>query len=214
MAEDTLLVTAGDVIDVQLTSETVVIEDAGMRHVEPGHITNRMRLFVREMDGRERKYDFDDTELGVRETQRVAIVRGRPKRHKTELNLILFNLSSGESDTFKDNLAVYLGRTPVIGALGKAFIFSALVALITWVAPQLLGVGYNGALAIALAAMFALIGFPLFWWLSSVWDRVSERIRYRNALKRFIADMTTRVQAYAPGAAQVEAAPAAQPSGA
>jgi hypothetical protein len=39
MAENTVIVTAGDVIEVQLTSETVVIESAGARHVEPGHTT-------------------------------------------------------------------------------------------------------------------------------------------------------------------------------
>lgn len=216
MAEDTLFVAAGDVIEVQLTSETVVIEGADVRHVEPGHITNRMRLFVRETDGREQKYDFDETELGVRETQRVAIVRGRPKRAKAPVNLILFNLSSGEKDTFEAGLAAYLGRTPVIGAAGKAVIFSTLVALIAWVAPQWFGVGYNGALAIGLAAMFAVISFPVFWWLSGVWDRVSERIRYKHARKRFIADMTGRVRAYASGASGPQSAPAqaAQPSGA
>jgi hypothetical protein len=61
MAE-TLLINAGDVIEVQLTSETVVIEGAGgRRNAEPGHITNRMRLFVRQTDGVEKKYDFEDT---------------------------------------------------------------------------------------------------------------------------------------------------------
>ena len=216
MAEGTLFVTAGDVIEVQLTSETVVIEGANGQSVEHGHITNRMRLFVRETDGREHNYDFDGTRLGVRETQRVAIVRGRPKRAKDALNLILYNLSSGEHDTFEDGLAVYLGRTPVIGAYGKAFIFSALVALITWVAPQWAGVGYNGAIAVGLAVMFALGGYPIFWWLSDVWDRVSERIRFVNARKRFIAEMSARVRAHAPGAPQPHVAPtqAAQPSGA
>ena len=72
MAE-TVLVSVGDVIEVQLTSETVMIEGAhGRRQAEPGHITNRMRLFVKLVDGKEQKFDFEDTELGVRETQRVV----------------------------------------------------------------------------------------------------------------------------------------------
>ncbi|MEZ6024392.1 MAG: hypothetical protein R3C16_13485 [Hyphomonadaceae bacterium] len=122
MAE-TVLINAGDVIDVQLTSETVVIESArGRRQVEraPGHIQDRMRLFVRETDGREQKYDFDDTELGVRETQRVAVVRQARAPWREPVNLILFNLSSGEKDCFEPGLAAHLGLKPFFSAIAKA----------------------------------------------------------------------------------------------
>ena len=77
---DTLLISAGDVIEVQLTSETVVIDTPQGRQVEQGHITNRMRLFIKLTDGKETKFDFEDTELGVRETQRVAVVRGKAEK--------------------------------------------------------------------------------------------------------------------------------------
>jgi len=228
MAENTLIVTAGDVIEVQLTSETVVIEGAGARHVEPGHITNRMRLFVREGEGQEKKYDFDDTELGVRETQRVAIVRGKLKRVKEPANLLLFNLSSGEHDTFENGLAAYLGRTPFFGAPWKAAGFALLVALTFWLYSNFLMRGGAGGLASTMfAVMFGFLTYPVFWWLCGVWDRVSERMRYRRARKRFIAEMTGRVRAYAPRAAQsatqpaptpmppvAESPPAAEPSGA
>jgi hypothetical protein len=228
MAENTLIVTAGDVIEVQLTSETVVIEGAGVRHVEPGHITNRMRLFVREGEGQERKYDFDDTELGVRETQRVAIVRGKLKRVKEPVNLILFNLSSGEQDTFENGLAAYLGRTPFFIAPWKAAGFALLVALVFWLCSNFLVRGGAGGVAsIMFAVMFGFLTYPVFWWLCGIWDRVSERMRYRRARKRFIAEMTGRVRAYAPRAPQptphaapapmppvAEPPPAAEPSGA
>jgi hypothetical protein len=228
MAEDTLLVTAGDVIEVQLTSETVVIEGADVRRVEPGHITNRMRLFVREGEGREQKYDFEDTELGVRETQRVAIVRGRIKRVNAPLNLILFNLSSGERDTFESGLAAYLGRKPLFGAPWKAVVFALGVALVFWFVSNFIQRnGEGGLMSIMLAGMFGFLTYPVFWWLCGVWDRVSERIRYKHARKRFIAEMTGRVRAYAPGAAQpapqaspaparpiADPPPAAEPSGA
>jgi hypothetical protein len=212
MAEETLLITAGDVIDVQLTSETVVIDGADVRHVEPGHITNRMRLFVREGEGQERKYDFDDTELGVRETQRVAIVRGLVKGAKAPLNLILFNLSSGERELFEQGLAIYLARKPLFGTIAKAVLLSMLVTLITWLTQLLFDIGYDGGLGFGLALMFGLFAYPVFWWLCSVWDRISERGRYTRARKRFIAEMTGRVRAYAPRAAQTaQAAPAPPP---
>src|SRR5262245_6699539 len=218
MASHKLLISAGDVIEVQLTSETVVIEGADRRHVEPGHITNRMRLFVRETDGSEKKYDFEDTELGVRESQRVAIVRGQMKRAPAPMNLILFNLSSGESDTFEAGLAVYLGHKPFFGPLSKALAFSLAVAVIFWfVSDFIVRHGQGGLMSVMLALMFAFLTYPVFWWLSSTWDRLTEKWRYRVARKRFINDMAARVRAFAPGAqpaaaAQPAPAPAAAPA--
>lgn len=121
---DKLMVTAGDVIDVQLTSETVVIEGADRRHVEPGHITNRMRLFVKLTDGKEQKYDFEDSDLGVRETQRVVIVRGqgKGKNDRGPYNIVLFNVSSGERGEFEGGLRAYL-TSRSLGRSGKPACF-------------------------------------------------------------------------------------------
>ncbi len=211
------LISAGDVIEVQLTSETVIIEGGGgARPVEPGHITNRMRLFVRELDGSEKKYDFEDTELGVRETQRVAIVRGQIKGRPEPVNLILFNLSSNERDTFEGGLAAYLGHKPFFGPLSKAFVISAGVAFVFWfVSNFITRNGYGGLLSISLSIMFGFLTYPVFWWLCRTWDRLTEKMRYKNARKRFIADMDGRVRAYAPGPAaapevQAPAPPAAE----
>ena len=215
MAANTLLITAGDVIDVQLTSETVVIEGADRRHVEPGHITNRMRLFVRELEGAEKKYDFEDTELGVRETQRVAIVRGKLKRRQEPVNLILFNLSSGEKDTFEPGLAAYLGHKPFFGPLWKAAVLSFGVGVVFWfVSNFITRQGDGGLMSIMLAGMFAFLTYPVFWWLARTWDRLTEKMRYKAARKRFIKEMSGRVQAYATGAPAAPAppAPAAAPA--
>src|ERR1043165_7691522 len=129
---ETFTIHAGDVIEVQLTSETVVIETPNGRREadDAGRITNRMRLFVRHPDGKEEKYDFDDTELGVRETQTVAIVRGKRRRAKEPVNLILFNPSSGEHDPFERGLASYLGHKPFFGPLSKALVLALGVAVI------------------------------------------------------------------------------------
>jgi hypothetical protein len=202
MATETFLLNAGDVIEVQLTSETVVIDTPlGRRPIaEPGHIQNRMRLFVRETDGREQKYDFDDTELGVRETQRVAIVRGRLKKVAEPINLILFNLSSGEQDYFESGLSAYLRHKPFFGPLWKAFVFSLGVVLVFWfVSHFIIRAGHGGTMSIFLAIMFGFLTYPLFWWLCGLWERFTEDMRYRAARKRFIDDMTGRVRAYAPG---------------
>jgi hypothetical protein len=212
MAE-TLLISAGDVIEVQLTSETVLIESPTGRREEEGHITNRMRLFLREIDGSEKKYDFDDTELGVRETQRVAVVRGKVKKIEQPLNLILFNLSSGEHDTFENGLRVYLGHKPFFGPLWKAATLSLGVAVVFWfVSNFITRNGYGGLMSISLAIMFGFLTYPVFWWISRTWDRITERMRYKAARKRFIKDMAGRVRAYAPAAApQQTPAPQAPP---
>lgn len=203
---DKLLINAGDVVEVQLTSETVVIEGADRRHVEPGHITNRMRLFVRETDGKENKYDFEDTELGVRETQRVVVMRGRGKRGQP-YNILLYNLSSNERGDFEPGLAAYLGRKPFFGPLWKAAVLALGVALVFWfVSNFVTRNGYGGTLSVALALMFGFLTYPVFWWLSRAWDRITERMRYRAARKKFLADMDVRVKVYAP-----EARPAAPP---
>lgn len=204
MAAETFLLNAGDVLEVQLTSETVVIETPlGRRPVaEPGHIQNRVRLFVRESDGREQKYDFDDTELGVRETQRVAVVRGRVKNNPEPLNLILFNLSSGEKDCFESGLAAYLRRKTWFGPPWKAAGFALGVVLIFWLVSNFsTRDGHGGSMSIFLALMFGFLTYPVFWWLCSLWDRFTEGARYKAARERFIDDMSARARAYAPSAA-------------
>ncbi|MGD9981419.1 MAG: hypothetical protein AB7H66_03705 [Hyphomonadaceae bacterium] len=206
---DKLLINAGDVIEVQLTSETVVIEGADRRHVEPGHITNRMRLFLRETDGKERKYDFEDTELGVRETQRVVVVRGQGKGDPQAYNVVLYNLSSGERGEFEAGLAAYLGRKAFFGPLWKAAVLALGVALVFWfVSNFVTRNGYGGMLSLGLALMFGFLTYPVFWWICRVWDRITERMRYRAAKKRFLKEMDGRAKGYASQAN----APAATPS--
>ncbi len=206
---DKLIVTAGDVIDVQLTSETVVIEGADRRHVEPGHITNRMRLFVKLTDGKEQKYDFEDTELGVRETQRVVIVRGqgKGKLDRGPYNIVLYNLSSNERGEFESGLRAYLAHRPFFGPLWKAAAFSLAVTLLSWLITNLFihnaaGVGISWSLA----ALFGIFTYPVFWWLIGMWDQFTERMRYRAARKRFLLEMDARSSAYAP-----QASPSASP---
>jgi hypothetical protein len=202
MTAQTLEVTGGDVIEVQLTSETVVIDthDGRRLRAEPGHITNRMRLFVRHTDGAEKKYDFEETELGVRETQRVAIVRGRLKRDPDFMNLVLYNLSSGDRDTFDGNLRRYLGKKPFFGPLWKAAGFALVVAVVFYLVSHFVyDRGHVGAAF--LGAMFAFLTYPVFWWLCRTWDRVTERMRMNAALKRFLAETDARARTFAPPAA-------------
>ena len=56
-------------------------------------------------------------------------------------------------------------------------------------------------MSIYLAIMFGFLTYPVFWWLCGLWDRLTERMRYKNARKSFISEMEARVRAYAPGGA-------------
>lgn len=62
-------------------------------------------------------------------------------------------------------------------------------------------------MSIMLGVMFAFLTYPVFWWLTRTWDRITERWRYRAARTRFIAEMTARVRSYAP---ETSAAPRAE----
>lgn len=212
---DKLLVRAGDVIDVQLTSETVVIEGADRRHVEPGHITNRMRLFVKLTDGTEQKFDFEDTELGVRETQRVVIVRGqgKGKLDRGPYNIVLFNVSSGERGEFENGLRTFLGHKPFFGPLWKAAVISLVVAVVFWLISNFeTRHGEGGTGSMWLAVMFAFLTYPVWWWLCRTWDRITERMRYRAAKKKFLGEMSARAAAYAQGAPSADRPEASQES--
>lgn len=190
-------ISAGDVLEVQLTSETVVLHTPqGAQSFGAGHITNRMRLFIRESDGREKKYDFEDTDLGVREGQRVAVVQGRLKRAPEPVNLLLFNLSSGEMDAFEPGLAAYLHRPVLFGPPLKALAAALLVGVACWFVSRYM-LDRDAASAGLVTAGFALLTFPIVWWASSAWDRITGQMRYRAARKRFINEMSARVQAYA-----------------
>lgn len=218
---DKLMVTAGDVIDVQLTSETVVIEGADRRHVEPGHITNRMRLFVKLTDGKEQKFDFEDSDLGVRETQRVVIVRGqgKGKNDRGPYNIVLFNVSSGERGEFEAGLLAYLGHKPFFGPLWKAGVLALGVVLVFWFVSNFITRDGNGGMgSLWLAVMFGFLTYPVFWWLAKMSDRVTERMRYRAAKKKFLNEMQARANTYAQQASapaatsQAETPPEANPA--
>ena len=209
---DKLLVRAGDVIDVQLTSETVVIDGADRRHVEPGHITNRMRLFVKLTDGTEQKFDFEETDLGVRETQRVVVVRGqgKGKNDRGPYNIVLFNVSSGERGEFESGLRAFLAHKPFFGPLWKAGVISLAVAVIFWLISNFeTRHGEGGTGSIWLAVMFAFLTYPVWWWLCRTWDRITERMRYRAAKKKFLSEMQARADAYSAQSSPASAEPEA-----
>lgn len=205
---DAVLISAGDVIEVQLTSETLVVERGredprGERaRAEPqpaGRITNRMRVFLREEDGKDRHYDLESARVGVHDGQRVAVVRVRLPRLETPLNVMLVNFSTDERDLFENNIAAHLKRKPFFSpfwkGLGLALIMFAIFFLISHF---IVRNGQQPVMSAFLAGFFSFLAFPVFWWAASVWDNVTGRLRYARDRKAFIADIEGRLRAYAP----------------
>jgi len=88
----------GDVVKVQLTSETRVAGRGGAKASEKvlvsSKITNRMRVFLLGADGREQDFQFANSTVGVREGHRVAVVRAKPAGPGPWLTVALYNLTT------------------------------------------------------------------------------------------------------------------------
>ncbi len=189
-------IAAGDVLEVQLTSETVIFErgDGTSEH----NASNRMRLFVRDLEGKERKFDFEETQLGVRTGQRIAVVQGQTRSEP--VTLMLFNLSAGEDDTFETNLRAFLDVrswfSPPLQTLAATVIYIALFWLIAR-----FGFGRSEGFANVYSVVSAALLAPAFWWAATTWERLSHEWRYNAARKRLISDARGRVRVYAPDTA-------------
>jgi hypothetical protein len=93
------------------------------------------------------------------------------------------------------------------------------VMLVFWFVSNFITRDGNGGMgSIWLAVMFGFLTYPVFWWLAKMWDRITERMRYRAAKKKFLSEMQARANSYAqqasaPAAApQVETPPEANPA--
>jgi hypothetical protein len=199
-----LLVSAGDVVEVQLAAEPPVdnAKAAKRKKGKPAprrQTVTRMRVFLREADGKDQKFDFDDAQLGVRAGQRVAVARGVLDGVREPINLMLCNLSTGEQEIFERAVAVFLFSKPGFGPLLQGLVMAGAVWLITVALTHF--VMTPGMSYIASFWYGAFVAFVLFWALwgaAHFWSRVTARGRFRRARAAFIADVETRVKAYAP----------------
>jgi len=117
-------------------------------------------------------------------------------------------LESMQHDPFEQGLSRYLGHKPFFGPLAKAFVLSLGVAVIFFlVSDYIVRQGQGGLMSVFLALMFAFLTYPVFWGICGLWDRMTERMRYRRIRKQFIDEMAGRVRAHAPKP-QMASAPA------
>ena len=204
---DRLHIVTGEVIDVQLTSETLVVESAvGRRRTKRkapkpasgGRITNRMRVFLRDHDAaKETMFDFEGAKLGVRDGHHCAVVRGHCKGAKDPVNLMLINISTNERDFFELGIFAFLNRKrffgPIWTALGLSLIMIAFGVFFSQVI-----LGHSESMSVLesfwWSLFFAFLVFPIFWWLAGLWQRMDDRARLRRARQALIEEVEARLR--------------------
>jgi hypothetical protein len=202
---DRLLITAGDVIDVQLTSETIMVEGANQgrgkrRQARTATRTlKRMRVFLRDSAGKEMKFDLAETNLGVRDGHRCAVVHGRCPGLKDPAPLMLANLSTDERETFDHGVAAYLRRRRFFGPLWKAFFASLLMTAFGVFYSQII-LGHHDSMSVLeslwWAGFFSFLTYPVFWWLAAMWEQMTERARFRRGRAQLLADIEAGLRAH------------------
>jgi hypothetical protein len=200
-----LQITDGEVIEVQLTSETYVMapgEGGQKRRRKPrraaaapaGKILNRMRVFVREPDGKERNYDFEGARVGVHDGHRVCIVRGRCATTKDPLNLMLCNLSTEDRDLYESAILRFLDQPRMFGPFWRAVGLSLWVWLIVSGLWALIVTHGRHFLTVSIYALFFMfLAFPLIWGGVALWDRLSEKRRFEDGRAKLIADVEAHI---------------------
>ncbi|MBI1252423.1 MAG: hypothetical protein GC189_13250 [Alphaproteobacteria bacterium] len=197
-----LQVISGDVTDVQLTSERVTPNALMGSQDREGVVVTQMRVFLRDERGKERHFDFEDADLGVREGHRAVVVRGRRKDMESPATLMLINQSTDEREEYPRGFdAIY--RPPWFGPRWKALGLSAALAVIFYLISHFnfdrppLGAAF-------LAFMFSFLSYPVFWALSWAWDRITQQRRRRAERQRIRDLVSSRLSAPLPPVAHRE----------
>ena len=200
-----LLITAGEVIEVQLTSETYVMAPGAgggrkarrsrRKDVQPtGKISTRMRVFLREADGKERNYDFEGARVGVHDGHKVCVVRGRLAGVKDPLNLMLCNLSTEDRDLFESQILHFLDRPRMFGPFWRAVGLSFWVWLVVSGLWTLIVTHGRNFMTVSIYALFFMfLAFPLIWGGVALWDRISEKRRLEDGRAKLIADVDAHI---------------------
>lgn len=214
-------IAAGDVIEVQLTSETLVVENQrgerqpgrkAQRAVQTGRISNKMRVFLRDADGKEDDYDLDGARIGVRDGHRAAIVRGNVPGVREPINLVLINISTDERDVFERNMHAFLYRKPFFGPLWKAFGLAAIMTVFGVFYSQFILQHHDTMTMLESfwwALFFSFLAFPVLWWVAGLFEKITGDAKYKRDRAKLLADIDGRLHAFQKPSTQREADPPA-----
>ena len=180
----------GDAVKVQLTSETHAPARGGVKANDKllvsSKVLNRMRLFIMRADGKEQDFQFVNSTVGVREGNRVAVVRAKPNGPGPWLVVALYNLTT---QTREEQIGAFAkaARQQWIGARWRAGMWAAgafaLDLLIgKWLHP------HDHSFWIAIS--FGIVAYPIAWAIGWITDLIVLPERQREAEKalRFAID--------------------------
>lgn len=157
-----------------------------------------MRIFLRDESGKELKFDLEDANIGVRNGHACAIVRGYCRGAKDPVNLALVNVSTGERDIFELAMFAYLKRATLMGPILWAMIFSTIMMVFGVFYSQII-LGRADSISMLesfwWAFFFAFLTFPVFWGLTGMWLRFTEKSRMRKERADLLAQVDARLNA-------------------
>lgn len=199
-------IVSGIVTEVQLAPERYEAPAPG-RDAPEGHITNRMRIFIR--DGAEEDdYDVDDDEIGVRDGHSVVLARARDAHVREPVNLLLFNVSTDERREFARNFALFTDRPALFGPRWKATGAAALFFLAAFAFAALLLWPEAGMAAwITWPLIWTILVWPVFWAAAWAWDAITRPIRAERARNAMRAEIEARLAAHLAAAPSAADAP-------
>jgi hypothetical protein len=180
----------GDVVKVQMATETHVA--GGATDTAPlavsSSVVHRMRIFLRQKDGKERDVQFANAKLGVREGHHIAIALAKPLGGAMR-PVTLVNLTTGQREEYQDAFRAVV-RQKIIHARLRA-----------GAAGLILGVGF-----FLFAHLFqpegdhlwpaigiGLLGFGALWGVFAAVDAVVLPRQERQLIERLRAEIEGRI---------------------
>jgi hypothetical protein len=158
-----LMITTGEVLKVQLTSETHMLKAPSTTGAQ-SRIVNKMRVFLRDNgDGKEKDFTFVNSSVGVREGHRVSIVRAQVRHAKSPILLMLVNHSTGQREDSDGGFEKAMSTKGYFGQKWKAFGLSAILFVLFWLVSHfIVRQGQGGLASFFFALMFSFLMFPVF----------------------------------------------------
>lgn len=187
----------GDVVNVQLTTETHVAgSQAAARGKRGGgglqlssRVLNRMRVFLM-TDGKERDFTFTNSTVGIREGHRVSIVRAGAPNARDPVLVMLHNHSTGQREEMTGQLRRAVAQKTLSArwrALGAAVVvFVILIALKAFL--------NTDRLSVASAFIIAGLSFPVIWGVFAGLDSLMLPRQERDLADRLRAEIEGRLK--------------------
>jgi hypothetical protein len=197
-----LMITTGEVLRVQLTSETHMLKSPTPTGAQ-SRVVNKMRIFLRDnADSKEKDFTFVNSSVGVREGHRISVVRAQLRHIKAPLLLMLVNHATGQREESENGFVTAMSPKGYFGPRWRALGLTTILFFLFWgVSHFIVRKGDGGLMSFFMSFMFSFLTYPVFWGGVVLWDRFTVPKRERVEADRLRAEINGRLAA-------IDAAPA------